>query len=63
MTENVESKVSPGRESAGLFDAACNRVCEMTQARPCWITANSGAKSVRCSQTSLRFNLAKYSCG
>jgi hypothetical protein len=33
MTENVESNVVPGGKSAGLFDTACNRVREMTQAR------------------------------
>jgi hypothetical protein len=33
MTTDVESKVSAGGESTGLFDTACNQVREMTGAR------------------------------
>lgn len=33
MSDNFEPKVVPDGESAGLFDAACNTVRHMTQAR------------------------------
>jgi hypothetical protein len=33
MNDNSGPKVVPGGESAGLFDAACNTVRDMTQAR------------------------------
>jgi hypothetical protein len=42
MTENVESKVMR-RELAGLFDAACNRVREVRQAR-CMADEEAGSR-------------------
>jgi hypothetical protein len=33
MTLDFEPTVIPAGESAGLFDAACHQVCEMTHAR------------------------------
>ncbi|MFM0170790.1 hypothetical protein [Paraburkholderia sediminicola] len=43
MSDNSGRKVVPGGESAGLFDAACNTVRDMTQARCAVVIVVDGA--------------------
>ncbi|MFM0718116.1 hypothetical protein PQQ53_34705 [Paraburkholderia strydomiana] len=43
MSDNFARKVVPGGESAGLFDAACNTVRDMTQARCAVVIVVDGA--------------------